>query len=116
MPDRVIELPVSNGDAGPYGITTGADGALWITLVHAGAIARLGADQVVSTVSLDAPGCGPTMITAGPDGALWFTRSQDHRIGRLTTDGRATAYELPTPRPARTGSASALTTRSGSPS
>ena len=36
----VTELPVADADAGPYGITTGAEGALSLTLVHRGTIVR----------------------------------------------------------------------------
>lgn len=37
----IREFPVADAHAGPYGITTGPDGALWLTLIHSGQIARL---------------------------------------------------------------------------
>ncbi|GAA2623484.1 virginiamycin B lyase family protein [Streptomyces axinellae] len=98
--ETVAALPEG---AGPYDVVTGADGALWVTLVHAGAIARLtpeddgAATCAVTTYGLDVPSCGPTVITPGPDGALWFARTRDHRIGRITVDGRAESFALPTP-------------------
>lgn len=67
---------VGTPGAGPYGIAVGPDGALWITLIHSGAIARLSDDQC-TVYELDSPTCRPAQITTGPDGALWFTRSED---------------------------------------
>ena len=66
----IREFPIFDERSGPYGITTGPDGALWITLVNAGAIARLGVDGQVRTFPLDDASCRPSIITAGPDGAL----------------------------------------------
>ena len=82
-------------DGGPYALAAGPDGAMWVTLVHRGAIAR-----VTPTARCDEyPGRRrtrkPSIITAGPDGALWFTRSGDDRIGRITTDGERQRLELP---------------------
>ncbi|MFF2761690.1 virginiamycin B lyase, partial [Streptomyces albidoflavus] len=36
----VTEIAVAEGQDGPYGITTGPDGALWLTFVRSGRIAR----------------------------------------------------------------------------
>ena len=73
-------------DGGPYALAAGPDGALWVTLVHSGAIARVttGGDVEIYPV---APECRPSIITAGPDGAMWFTRNGDDRIGRISTAG-----------------------------
>ncbi|MGO4419948.1 virginiamycin B lyase, partial [Streptomyces sp. MCAF7] len=79
----LTEIVVADKEAGPYGITTGPDGALWITFVHSGRIARLTLDGELTEYPLDSPECRPTVITPGPDGALWFARSQDHRLGRI---------------------------------
>src|SRR5215470_10970832 len=94
---RVIELPAGGPDVGPYGITAGPDGALWLTLVHSGEIARLTIDGELDRYPVGSAECGPAVITAGPDRALWFTRSADHHIGRITTDGTLTAFALPEP-------------------
>lgn len=90
----IREYPIAEA-AGPYGITAGADGALWLTLVHSGEIARLATDGTVTRHPAGPPGCGPTIITPGPDGALWFSRTQDHHIGRITTSGEVTGFALP---------------------
>ena len=69
---------------GPYALAAGPDGAMWVTLVHEGAIARVGSDGAVDRFPV-AAGSRPSLITAGPDGALWFTRNGDDRIGRIST-------------------------------
>ncbi len=81
-------------EGGPYALAAGPDGALWVTLVHDGAIARVTTDGHVRVFPV-APGCRPSIITAGPDGAMWFTRNGDDRIGRISTAGELTAFELP---------------------
>jgi streptogramin lyase len=37
----IVELAVAEPGAGPYGVAAGPDGALWVTLVHAGDLARV---------------------------------------------------------------------------
>ncbi|HZP54335.1 MAG TPA: hypothetical protein VFB40_24380 [Actinocrinis sp.] len=46
-------IPVCAPTAGPYAITTGPDDALWLTLVHAGEIARLTTDGHLDRYPLD---------------------------------------------------------------
>jgi streptogramin lyase len=89
-----IQLPVGAAGAGPYAIITGPDGALWITLVHAGHIGRLETGGRLDIHELTSPTCRPAQIIAGPDGALWFTRTGDDRIGRITTGGQATSFPI----------------------
>ena len=93
----ITRIPVCDSASGPYAITTGPDNALWITMVHAGAIARLAPDGQLDRYQLDSASCGPSVITPGPDGALWFTRNLDHRIGRITVTGRTSSFPVPTP-------------------
>ena len=88
----LLEVPV---DGGPYAVAAGADGAMWVTLVHAGAVARVTADGSLTTFAVS-PDSRPSLITAGRDGALWFTRCGDDRIGRITVDGEQSAVELTT--------------------
>ena len=53
-------------DGGPYALAAGPDGALWVTLVHGGAIARVATDGDVRVFPV-APDCRPSIITAGTD-------------------------------------------------
>ncbi|GAA2672348.1 hypothetical protein GCM10010412_052330 [Nonomuraea recticatena] len=94
LADPVREFTVSGREAGPYALAEGADGALWFTLVHQGAIGRRSPDGELSTYPV---GAGPTVIVPGPDDALWFTEYQAHRIGRITLEGQVDSFELPTP-------------------
>ncbi|GLL04983.1 virginiamycin B lyase [Dactylosporangium matsuzakiense] len=91
------EFTVGEAGDGPYGITTGPDGNLWCTLVHAGRIARLTPAGDVTLFDLDNRAAGPSVIVAGPDGALWFARFQDGRIGRITVDGELSSVAVPSP-------------------
>ncbi|WP_425336428.1 virginiamycin B lyase family protein, partial [Streptomyces afghaniensis] len=51
----VQEFAVADRDAGPYGITAGPDGALWLTFVHSGRIGRLTLDGELTEYALDSP-------------------------------------------------------------
>ena len=82
--------------SGPYALTAGPDGRAWITLVHAGQIARLQTDGRLDAYPPDSDTCRPSQITTGARTApWWFTRSGDARIGRITTSGAATAFPVP---------------------
>src|ERR1700710_446798 len=92
--DRALSdlVPVGLPGAGPYALTTGPDGALWVTLVHSGQIAQVRPDDgAVRLHDLGAPDCRPSQITVGADDALWFTRMGGDRIGRITTDGQTSS-------------------------
>jgi virginiamycin B lyase len=81
-------------DGGPYSLAAGPDGAMWVTLVHGGSIARVtnGGDVTVYSVG---PQSRPSIITAGPDGAMWFTQILADKLGRIPMDGPIQEMELP---------------------
>ncbi len=79
----------------PAGVTTGQDGALWVT-DRDDRILRVTAGGRVTAYALHNPGSFPTDIVSGPDGALWFVEAHGDRIGRITTAGDVTEYPLPT--------------------
>jgi streptogramin lyase len=82
---------------GPYGITAGPDGNLWVTLNEVNSIARVTpAGEFRDFFSIPTPGSRPTGITAGPDGNLWFTEWLGNKIGRITPDGAVTEFPIPT--------------------
>ncbi len=78
---------------GPFGITTGPDGALWFTEISGNKIGRITTAGVLTEYPLPVP-AGPYEIAAGPDGALWFTEPNPggYAIGRITTAGVVTIY------------------------
>jgi virginiamycin B lyase len=90
-----FHLPGDSVDREPYGITTGADGALWFTEFQAGKIGRITTAGIISEYTLPTPNAGPYDITTGPDDALWFTEPGVGKIGRITTTGSVTEYPVP---------------------
>lgn len=54
-------------DGGPYSLALGADGAMWVTLVHSGAIARVSGGGEV-TVDIDLPGEPHAVVADADDG------------------------------------------------
>ena len=91
------EFPLPRPSSGPYGITTGPDGALWFTEMQANKIGRITTTGIVTEYDLPTPDASPYQITTGPDGALWFTESNStaNKIGRITTTGAISEYALP---------------------
>lgn len=83
--------------AGPYGITTGPDGALWFTEYESSKIGRVTTSGVITEYATPTPDSAPYDIRVGPDGALWFTEGQANNIGRITTSGVIQEYPIPTP-------------------
>ena len=79
----------------PAGVTTGADGALWVT-DRDDRILRVTTRGDVTAYPLPNDDSFPTDIVSGPDGALWFVEAHGDRIGRITTAGAITEYPLPT--------------------
>lgn len=90
------EYAVTTPTAGPYGIASGPDGALWFTELDANRIGRIALTGKISEYIVPTVNGGPYGITAGPDGAMWFTESSANQIGRITTVGVVTEYRLPT--------------------
>lgn len=84
-------------DAQPYGITVGADGALWFTERQAGKIGRITTAGAITEYAVPTPFSQPTAITAAHDGAIWFLESAANQIGVMDTTGKFLAeYPIPT--------------------
>jgi virginiamycin B lyase len=85
---------------GPFGITTGPDGALWFTEYVGNKIGRIttaGSITEFPTITLNS---NSHSIITGPDGALWFTEEGAGKIGRILatatpTDPQLTEFEVP---------------------
>ncbi|MCA1684090.1 MAG: right-handed parallel beta-helix repeat-containing protein, partial [Actinobacteria bacterium] len=93
----IKEFPVAGG---PFGITTGADGALWFTERFSsdrdGLGARIGRITTTGALTEFQIGSVGGDITTGPNGDLWFTEPFANKIGRITTQGVVTEYPIPT--------------------
>jgi streptogramin lyase len=85
------------GGHGPYGITSGSDGAIWFTERLVSQIGRLTTSLVLTEYPIPTGSSRPTGITSGPDGNLWFTEEDGNKIGRITTAGIVTEFPLPSP-------------------
>lgn len=83
---------ISGPGEGPYGVAV-ADGVVWTTLVHAGAVVRLSADRS-QRFELGAPESRPMVITPGV-GGVWFTRSGDRQVGHIDASGNLSAVAVP---------------------
>lgn len=68
----------------PFGIAFGNDGAYWIALFTAQAVARLAPDGgYTKPITLPA-GTGPRYIAAGANDTLWVTGETSNKIHRIT--------------------------------
>jgi hypothetical protein len=83
----------------PWHMTTGPDGALWLTERDANQIGRVTANGQFTEYPVPTAQSGPSGITLGPDGNLWFTESTANKIGRvaLGSSVKITEYRVPTP-------------------
>jgi virginiamycin B lyase len=86
----IIEYSLQSSGGGAAQITSGPDGALWMT--QGSSIGRISTAGVVTEYPVPNPSSGPNWITSGPDGALWFTEQHADQIGRITTAGVITEY------------------------
>jgi len=85
----------------PFGIATGADGALWYTDALNLRMGRMDpTTYVVAQYTIPNTTGGslhPAGITTGPDGALWFTEFYGNNIGRFDPATQLfTQYPTPT--------------------
>ncbi|OZM79874.1 hypothetical protein [Pseudonocardia sp. MH-G8] len=96
MPDTVItRTPVGAPGAGPYAVAVDALGVVWVTLVHAGQVARLEPGAPPALLDLGNVASRPYLLATGPDGAVWVTRGGDDRIDRIAADGSRESVAVP---------------------
>jgi virginiamycin B lyase len=100
----ISEIPLGDRGSGPYHITAGPDGALWLTLIHSGQVARMTQlgritpDGHLTEYPLPNRSARPHAIIADPaGGGCWFTEWAANCIGRITPAGQVEEYDLPTP-------------------
>jgi virginiamycin B lyase len=91
------ESAIPTANSGPYGISSGSDGAVWFTEFSAGKIGRISTTFAFSEYAIPTPASNPYGIVNGSDGNLWFTETHGMNIGRITTAGVVTEYAIPTP-------------------
>lgn len=82
--------PISSG---PYDLTNGPDGNIWVTASGTHKIVKLATDgTLLGEYPLPSANGGPTSIVAGRDGNLWFTEENVNKIGRITTSGQISEF------------------------
>ncbi len=98
----------------PYGIAVTDDGAVWVTMVHSGAVMRLTPDGTHTRYPVG-QASRPSVVTAGHGGSAWFTRTEDDRVSVVAL-GRLDGHRRPRRRAAaRSASAVGPTARCGAP-
>lgn len=73
MKGTIREYAIAGSDAGPYGITTGKDGALWYTEQKGNRIGRITGKGEMKSFPIPTPDAGAMTIVSDQSGDLWFT-------------------------------------------
>jgi virginiamycin B lyase len=81
------------GANSPFGITAGADGAVWLS--RGNSLDRITMGGQLKEYSVPTPNSDPGWVHLGPDRAIWFAERFGNKIGRIAVDGRITEYPIP---------------------
>jgi len=99
MAGVLTEYLMPNNLEEPQRITSGPDGALWVTVIGgSGApdeIARVTTGDSVTEYPIPTPSSVPVGIAVGSDKNIWFAEAGANKIGKITTAGSFTEYSLP---------------------
>ncbi|TPW08607.1 MAG: hypothetical protein FD127_4347, partial [Acidimicrobiaceae bacterium] len=88
----ITEYTPPTANAGPNGITLGADGNMWFAEYNVGKIGRITPDGQITEFTV---GGRPTDLALGADGNVWFTSYNTNQIGKISTSGTATYIAAP---------------------
>ncbi len=89
---QVVELPQQ--PSGPVGIAVAADGSVWVAMILADALARIGRDGTVTTVQLD-DGAKPHAVVADAVGGVWATLWGADQVAQVSASGELRLHDLP---------------------
>ena len=92
--DCITEYQLPPATAGPFGIVTGPDRAIWFS--HGDTIGRMTLDGQTTDYAVPTPNPAIGWLHVGPDRAIWFAERAGNNIGRITVDGTVTEYPIPT--------------------
>ncbi|HEY2207535.1 MAG TPA: hypothetical protein VGH99_24040 [Pseudonocardia sp.] len=88
-------VPLPDAGGMPAMITSGPDGAQWLTLNAENAVGRLDPHgHRIDTHPLPTGGAGPVGIAADRD-VVWFAEFLAGRVGRISPDGAIEEWDLP---------------------
>ncbi|HEV2261872.1 MAG TPA: hypothetical protein VGR69_06275 [Candidatus Rubrimentiphilum sp.] len=96
VPSVSAEFTVPTSNSSPTGITSGADGFLYIAERGGNNIAQMSTGGSFKEFAVPTGGSAPFGIVATTDGNLWFTENAGDKIGELTPSS-STFTELPIP-------------------
>ncbi len=88
---NITELPVPTPSATPTGITSAADGSVWLTETTANKVTQMTTTGVFTEHAIPTAASAPQWITTSPDGFVWFTERYGRKIGRISETGGAIA-------------------------
>ena len=100
--DCITEYQLPPATAGPFGIVTGPDRAIWFS--HGDTIGRMTLDGQATDYAVPTPNPVIGWLHVGPDRAIWFAERVGNKIGRITLQGTVTEYPIPTASGLRGGS------------
>ena len=83
------------GYSGPYGMTVGPDGNIWLTDVGTDTVNSFNPSNGVGVFNLFISGSSLIDIVTGTDGAMWVTDANLEGVDRVTTTNTLTQYPLP---------------------
>jgi virginiamycin B lyase len=90
----ITEYQLPPASAGPFGIVTGPDRAIWFS--HGDTIGWRTLDGQTTDFPVPTPKPLIGWLHVGPDRAIWFAERGGNKIGRITRDGTVTEYAIPT--------------------
>jgi len=102
------DFPLHHARTEPFGITSGADGDLWVTATsytcgrfgcfpNRAVVIRMTTDGTTKPYPLPNKSSSPAGITQGAHGSMWFTESGAGEIGEITQDGTVVEYPISSP-------------------
>jgi virginiamycin B lyase len=91
----VSEYPTESGSSGPFGITAGPDGNIWVAERNSGNIVKMSTSGTI-LATYNVSGGSIFDIVQGSDGNLWFSDQNNNAIGKITPSGTITEHTIPT--------------------
>lgn len=91
-----VSFGMGTGGPGPWNITRGPDGNMWIATTGYSELIKVAPDGTLTQYPLPSGSADQLAgIVTGSDGNLWFAESNNNAIGKMTTAGVVTEYTLP---------------------
>ncbi|MCS5714136.1 virginiamycin B lyase [Herbiconiux sp. CPCC 205716] len=90
--------PIDPADGGPYSVAVTADGAVWCSLVHGGAVLRRDSDGSTSLIELGPRGSSqPAQVAAAGDDSVWVADMAANAVVLVAPSGVLRRIDAPSP-------------------